>query len=126
MSRSQGAIGRRTPPRDPAALLTLVRSDQRWRIGAFVAIVGVLAAIALLLSPPAVVAYDAGAVREVVGDAGLLVDPGSPTALGEALIAVLGDATLASRLRARAPARVAGFSWERAAAETLRVYRAVV
>ena len=73
-----------------------------------------------------VVAYDAGAVREVVGDAGLLVDPGSPTALGEALIAVLGDATLASRLRARAPARVAGFSWERAAAETLRVYRAVV
>lgn len=73
-----------------------------------------------------VVAYDAGAVREVVGDAGLLVDPASPTALGEALIAVLGDAGLASRLRARAPARVAGFSWERAAAETLQVYRAVV
>lgn len=64
MSRSQWAIGRRTPPRDPAALLTLVRSDQRWRIGAFVAIVGVLAAIALLLSPPAVVAYDAGVVAD--------------------------------------------------------------
>ena len=51
-------------PRRPAALLALVRGDQRWRIGAFVAVVGVLSAVALLLSPPAVVAYDAGVVAD--------------------------------------------------------------
>ena len=64
MSGNGATIGRLSPPRDPAALLTLVRSDQRWRIGAFVAIVGVLAAIALLLSPPAVASYDAGVVAD--------------------------------------------------------------
>lgn len=73
-----------------------------------------------------VVAYDVGAVREVVGDAGLLVDPRRPGALAEALVGLLGDAALARELAGRAPARVARFSWDRAAAETLGVYRAVV
>lgn len=72
-----------------------------------------------------VVAYDAGAVREVVGDAGLLVDPAAPSGLAEALVALLGDDALALRLRGRAAVRVARYSWDRAAEATLAVYRAV-
>ena len=72
-----------------------------------------------------VVAFRAGAVAEVVGDAGLLVEEDDPDGLGVALRALLDDETLAATLRARAPARVARFSWDRAAAATLAVYRSV-
>ncbi len=72
-----------------------------------------------------VVGYRAGAVAEVVGDAGLLVEPATPGALADALVAFLADPALADRLRARAASRAALFSWDRAAARTLDVYRAV-
>ena len=71
-----------------------------------------------------VVAYRAGAVAEVVGDAGLLVEPG-PDTLGDALVRVLDDPALAASLRARARQRSQAFSWDRAAAETLAVYRSL-
>ncbi|MFN2521670.1 MAG: glycosyltransferase, partial [Candidatus Limnocylindria bacterium] len=61
-----------------------------------------------------VVGYRAGAVAEVVGDAGLLVDP-LPGALADALCAYLADPALAARLRARTAPRAALFSWDRAA-----------
>lgn len=70
-----------------------------------------------------VVGYRAGAVEEVVGDAGVLVDDGRPDDLGEALLAVLGDDALRARLRERARPRAALFSWDRAARDTLSVYR---
>jgi len=72
-----------------------------------------------------VVGYRAGAVEEVVGDAGVLVDVGDPDALGEALVAYLGDPARQRELRARARPRAARFSWDRAAADTLAVYRRV-
>ena len=72
-----------------------------------------------------VVGYRAGAVQEVVGDAGVLVDPTQPDALGDALVAYLGDPARQRELRARARPRAAGFSWDRAAADTLAVYRRV-
>jgi glycosyltransferase involved in cell wall biosynthesis len=70
-----------------------------------------------------VVGLRAGAVEEVVGDAGVLIDPTTPDALGEALIAYLDDTALQARLRAGAKARAALFSWDRAARDTLAVYR---
>ena len=73
-----------------------------------------------------VVAYDVGAVREVVGDAGLLVDAAAPLSLADALVALLGNKALARSLSANAPARVAMFSWDRAAEETISVYRTLV
>jgi glycosyltransferase involved in cell wall biosynthesis len=72
-----------------------------------------------------VVGYRTGAVEEVVGDAGILVDPAEPGALGEALASLLGSETLAADLRDRAASRAALFSWDRAADETLAVYRSV-
>jgi len=72
-----------------------------------------------------VVAYRAGAVFEVVGDAGLLVDEGDAASLGDALLRFLADESLAAALRARAKPRAAIFSWDQAARETLDLYRAV-
>lgn len=72
-----------------------------------------------------VVAYRAGAVAEVVGDAGLLVDEGDRDALGDALVHFLEDPSLAAALRSRAKARASLYSWDRAARETLDLYRAV-
>ena len=70
-----------------------------------------------------VVGLRAGAVEEVVGDAGILVESDRPEALGDALVSFLDDAALQERLRARARGRAALFSWDRAARDTLAVYR---
>ena len=68
-----------------------------------------------------VVGLRAGAVEEVVGDAGLLVE--RPGELGSALLAYLDDDALRARLRGLAKERAALFSWDRAARDTLAVYR---
>jgi glycosyltransferase involved in cell wall biosynthesis len=73
-----------------------------------------------------VVGYRAGAVEEVVGDAGVLVEPSDPDALGDALVAYLDDEAKQRDLRARSRPRAARFSWDRAAADTLAVYRRIV
>jgi glycosyltransferase involved in cell wall biosynthesis len=72
-----------------------------------------------------VVGYAGGAVAEVVGDAGLLVPSGDAGALGTALGRFLDDEVLRDGLRARARLRASAFSWDRAADETLAVYRSV-
>src|SRR5438270_126451 len=64
-------------------------------------------------------------VAAVVGDAGLLVDERDPSALGEALVTLLGDDALRARLGGRAKPRAARFSWDRAADNTLAVYRSL-
>jgi glycosyltransferase involved in cell wall biosynthesis len=71
-----------------------------------------------------VIAADRSALPEVVGNAGLLVDPDSEAALAAALRAVVNDPALAARLRAAGPAQAARFSWPASAEATLAVYRA--
>jgi alpha-1,3-rhamnosyl/mannosyltransferase len=73
-----------------------------------------------------VVCGNAGALPEVAGDAALLVDPADPRALAEAIRRVLTDRGLARDLAARGLRRAAAFTWERAARETLEVYRAAL
>jgi glycosyltransferase involved in cell wall biosynthesis len=70
-----------------------------------------------------VVASDLSSIPEVVGDAGLLVDPRNPEAFAAALDRVLGDEALRADLRVKGFARVKAFTWERCARETLAVYR---
>jgi glycosyltransferase involved in cell wall biosynthesis len=72
-----------------------------------------------------VIGYAGGAVAEVVGDAGLLVPSGDEGALASALGRFLDDDSLHAGLRARARSRAAAFSWDRAADETLAVYRKI-
>ena len=70
-----------------------------------------------------VVASDRASLPEVVGEAGLLVPAIDVEALAEALLRVLGAPSLRADLVRRGFERARGFSWERAARETLAVYR---
>lgn len=72
-----------------------------------------------------VVAVDASAVPEVVGSAGILVPPGESGVMAQALEAVLTNPELAADLKEQGRRRAGLFSWSRAAAETLEVYREV-
>lgn len=62
---------------------------------------------------------------EVVGDTALLVDPDDGDAVAGALAALLAGGAEVEARRQRGMARAARFTWERAAAATLAVYRAV-
>jgi glycosyltransferase involved in cell wall biosynthesis len=73
-----------------------------------------------------VVASNVPAVREVVGDAGILVPPDDPSAVAAATERVLTDDHLRRRLGARGIERAATFSWADAAARTLAVYDSVL
>jgi glycosyltransferase involved in cell wall biosynthesis len=65
------------------------------------------------------------ALPEVAGDAAVLVNPEDAEELAEAIIRVLEDSALRDSLRAKGFERVKQFSWERAAHQTMAVYREV-
>jgi glycosyltransferase involved in cell wall biosynthesis len=69
-----------------------------------------------------VVAHSGGAMEEVVGRAGVLVDARSPDALAAGIAAALRDPERRRRLAAAGRARVAEFTVERMAEQTFRVY----
>lgn len=80
-----------------------------------------LPAIEAMACGTPVIASNAGSLPEVVGDAGLLVDPLDVDALGDALAHVIADAALREHLRSAGLARSREYTWGRCAAETLRV-----
>jgi glycosyltransferase involved in cell wall biosynthesis len=73
-----------------------------------------------------VLASNAGSLPEVVGAAGVLLDPNDPQAWAQALERVLTDEAEEARLRQAGPAQAARFSWARAAAQTWELYRKVL
>jgi glycosyltransferase involved in cell wall biosynthesis len=70
-----------------------------------------------------VVASNTSSLPEVVGDAGVLVDPTDTQAIAAVLVSLLSDIERRGEMSARGLARAAEFSWERAARETLKVYQ---
>jgi len=70
-----------------------------------------------------VVASNNSSIPEVVGDAGLLVDPYDVEAIAAALGQVLTDDGLRAELAARGLRRAARFSWARTAELTMQTYR---
>lgn len=70
-----------------------------------------------------VVCSSTSSLPEVAGEAAVLVDPLDQEALTDGLRRILANPALADDLRARGLAQAAHFSWERAAEETLAVYR---
>ncbi|HEY7062490.1 MAG TPA: glycosyltransferase family 1 protein [Chloroflexota bacterium] len=74
----------------------------------------------------AVVCSNRSSLPEVVSDAALVVDPTDVGALATALERLLDDEALRRDLRARGLARARQFTWERTAAETLRVFEEAV
>ncbi|HEX6107222.1 MAG TPA: glycosyltransferase family 1 protein [Gemmatimonadales bacterium] len=73
-----------------------------------------------------VVCSNAAAIPEVAGDAARYFDPRDVEAMAAAIAAVCRDPALRRDLAARGRARAAAFSWERAARETLAIYRRVL
>ena len=72
-----------------------------------------------------VVTSSVSSLPEVAGDAALLVDPTDSNALAAAMGQVLADRALHSRLQKAGLARVAQFTWQAAARQTLAVYELV-
>jgi glycosyltransferase involved in cell wall biosynthesis len=70
-----------------------------------------------------VIASTASSVPEVVGDAGLLLDPHDASAWAAAVERVMNDPTLREELSRKGLERAAQFTWERCARETLGVLR---
>jgi glycosyltransferase involved in cell wall biosynthesis len=73
-----------------------------------------------------VVASNSSSIPEVVGNAGVLVDPKSVHRLAEAMEATIGNSKLRDQLRQRGFRRIKHFSWEETARQTLAVYHKVV
>jgi glycosyltransferase involved in cell wall biosynthesis len=83
---------------------------------------GLPALEALACGAPLVCA-DRTSFPEVVGDAAMLVDPDDEAAVARALAGVLAGGPEVERRRQRGLARARDYTWERAAAATLAVYR---
>jgi glycosyltransferase involved in cell wall biosynthesis len=71
----------------------------------------------------AVVSSDRTSLPEVVGEAGVLVDPADPDALADAVAEILGSVSRRRDLERRGLARAARFTWHRCVDLTIRAYR---
>src|SRR5262249_14369569 len=73
-----------------------------------------------------VIAARTSSIPEVVGDAGVLLDPDDEGAWRETIRRMLDDRAFASGLRAAGLAHVSGFSWSRTSLETGKIYRCLL
>ncbi|MBI4263025.1 MAG: glycosyltransferase family 4 protein [Acidobacteria bacterium] len=73
-----------------------------------------------------VIASRAASIPEVVGAAGLLLDPTDTSAWTDAIVRIMNDELLRARMRAEGLVRAADFTWERTALLTLDVYHRVL
>ena len=72
-----------------------------------------------------VITSNISSMPEIIGDAGLLIDPHDPDQLVQAIQQLIADDDLNHSLRERGLQRAAQYSWERTARETLQVYSEV-
>jgi glycosyltransferase involved in cell wall biosynthesis len=86
---------------------------------------GMPAVEAMALGVPVVVARR-GALPEVVGDAGPLVDPDSPDEIARAIERLAHDAAFRSACRARGLARARVYQWRETARGVIDAYRAAL
>ena len=73
-----------------------------------------------------VIASDRSSLPEVVGDAGILLDPLDVEAISEAMCRVIDDQAYATDLSQRGASRAVDFTWRRTADQTLAVYRSAM
>lgn len=73
-----------------------------------------------------VIAGNRTSLPEVVGDAGILVDPFDETALAQAIARVIENSNLAAKLRVKGLQRAREFSWQQTARLTLKAYEQAV
>jgi glycosyltransferase involved in cell wall biosynthesis len=73
-----------------------------------------------------VIASHAASIPEVLGDAGLLLDPRDVDAWTNAIVRVAGNEAERLRMSTAGRQRAAGFTWERTARATFDVYRRAI
>jgi alpha-1,3-rhamnosyl/mannosyltransferase len=114
------------PAMPPERLALLVRESRAVVIPALTDAAGLPALDALAAGVP-VVATNVGALPEVVGTAGILVEPRDPARLAEALRTAWADERVHGRLvaAARGRAEASARSWSDVAWDTRRVYAEV-
>ena len=72
-----------------------------------------------------VVTSNVSSLPEVVGNAGIQVDPWNPDAIGEAALKILKDDNLRAQMSQEGIARSQQFDWSKAARQTLEIYTRV-
>ncbi len=86
---------------------------------------GLPALEAMACGTPAIVS-NCSSLPEVVGDAGLLIDPDDPAQLADAIRRVLVDSDLYRHLRMAGLTRAATFTWRKTAETVLQTYHQVL
>jgi glycosyltransferase involved in cell wall biosynthesis len=71
----------------------------------------------------AVISSTASSLPEVVGEAGLLIDPADTEALAKAMEQVLSDTEMRKQMQSAGLVQAQNFSWERTARQTIESYR---
>jgi len=85
---------------------------------------GIPALEAMAMGVP-VIAANRGALPEVLGGAGLLVDPDEPATIADAIARVLKDPALRRQLADAGVARAARYSWKASAERLYETYRSI-
>ncbi|MCP4205058.1 MAG: glycosyltransferase family 4 protein [bacterium] len=106
---------------DRTRLVRLIQSARLLTLPSLYEGFGLPAAEAMACGVPTVVA-NTSSLPEVVGDAGLLVEPDDGSELAAAIARVLRDEGLAAELSARGIERAQRFSWSRAAREMEAIF----
>ena len=73
-----------------------------------------------------VIASNTSSLPEVVGDAGLLINPDDPIVLAEAVLQVISNSQLQQDLTIKGQKRAQNFSWHKTAEETLKAYAKII
>jgi len=84
-----------------------------------------LPALEAMACGTAVVAANTSSLPEVIGDAGLLINPTDTLALADAIVHLLEDPIRRAKLSQKGLIQVKQFTWERVAQETVTVYEKV-
>jgi glycosyltransferase involved in cell wall biosynthesis len=66
-----------------------------------------------------------GALPEVIGDAGLIIDPADPEAMADAIVRLVSDESLRTAFISRGLARSREFTWENTANTTINLLLSV-
>ncbi len=73
-----------------------------------------------------VISSNSTSLPEVVGDAGILVDPKDQDQLCQAMLDILTDGSLRKNLKQKGLERAKQFSWEKCANETVEIYKKII
>jgi glycosyltransferase involved in cell wall biosynthesis len=73
-----------------------------------------------------VITSNVSSIPEVVGDAGILIDPYNTTEIARAIASVLNNEELRESLRTSGLVRSRLFNWDKTARETLKLYQEVI